>query len=653
MNFIKYFKPIPLSKKVFYIIMAFFGCIYYTTVIGNHYFFRTYTFDYSVYNFAFWNYSHFHISPVPCYNVFQKGPITFMQDHFSLILMYFVPVYWLLNWLTGSYTLLIILVTMILWSGWALYSLIKLKTNDDWLAVISVLYYFLLQGRYSSFDADSNILTIVCCFVPLFLLSFELKKYLVSFILLLLILFSREDMPFWLIFIFITLIIWHWKEKKVLRFCFIGIIISLVYLVLLFKVFIPMCETPNKPYSLFQYSALGKTPLEAFLYCFIHPVETFKLLYINPLPDHSLDKIKTEFYMVYLISGGFLLFLRPQYFIWFIPLIAQKMFNDNPVRWGIVSYYAITIVTILPISVFLVISKFKTKWIRYSLSIIVCALAFSQTIYKMGNTIEWRDTLKENMFASAFYQANFDVAKINTDLKMIPPDAKICASSSVLPHLSQRMYAYEYPDIENADYIALFTYRDYYLTDDNTYSKVLNNHIFSLSWDIIANDPPFLIMKKIQEGSEKNAVIDSLECGAETISPDKIHFVGSNGELLDNADTRDSLMKHSGNYSICLNKNKIYGFTYHGVNYKAGDFLKITVWKYPAAKDTGRLTVSCGKDFYKTISVGEKNDKNRWEQLEIYVEVPEDHSNFGVYVTNETPVTIWFDDLKIVRCTEK
>ncbi|HTA26756.1 MAG TPA: DUF2079 domain-containing protein, partial [Bacteroidia bacterium] len=219
MKTVKYFTSLSIPQKVLCLIMVVFGCIFFITVIGNHYYFRTYAYDYAVHNFAYWDYSHFRISPVPCWKVFNGGPTTFIQDHFSLLLMYFVPFYWLLNWLTGTYTLLIIVVGFILLSAWALYRLIKLKTNDEWLAVISVLYYFLLQGRYSSFGSDNIILTICCCCVPLFLLCFELKKYVLAFSIFILLLFSREDMPLWFIFIFMVLIVWHWKEKKVVVYC--------------------------------------------------------------------------------------------------------------------------------------------------------------------------------------------------------------------------------------------------------------------------------------------------------------------------------------------------------------------------------------------------------------------------------------------------
>jgi uncharacterized membrane protein len=104
------------KKKIPLLILLLFGLLLFTMGVANHYFFRTVTYDYGVYNFAFWDYSHFHISQNPTF----QG--TFLQDHFSFTLMYFVPVYWLFNWLTGSYTLILILNAMVLVAGWFTYS---------------------------------------------------------------------------------------------------------------------------------------------------------------------------------------------------------------------------------------------------------------------------------------------------------------------------------------------------------------------------------------------------------------------------------------------------------------------------------------------------------------------------------------------------
>jgi len=629
--------------------MVAFGMLFLVTVVGDHYYFRTPTFDYGVYNFAFWDYAHFHLSNIPSCRVVSGGNMNFLQDNFSFTLMYFVPVYWLFNWLTETYTLLIIEVVLILWSAWALYRLIILKTGDGWLGLFAVLYYFLLQGRYSAFSTDANICTLASCFVPVSIYYFEAKRYFFAIVLLILSLFSREDMALWFIFIFLVLIIWHWKEKDIVKKCIYSLVACILYLVLLFKIFIPALDTPTHHYWLFNYPALGKGPGDALLFMFEHPFKTIKLLFVNHLPDHLYDSVKMEFYWVYFISGGFILFYNPQYLIWFIPLIAQKMFNDDPIHWSILGYFSIPVVTMLPISVFIIISKFKSDKFRYSISILICLLTLCITWYKMNperRKMPWQTTtVKENIFDPTFFHPAFDAKSIHTDLKLIPEDAKVCASGSILSHVSARKYAYEFPDVEDADYIALFAFHDWYLSTEENYNAELYKYLFSTSWKLISNDYPFLLMQK--EANQLSA--DSLSCNAETLSADKLHFVASNGELLDNANSMDSTKKHWGASSAHLTKENPYGFTYHGVNYKSGDFLKISVWKYPVENEDGSLVISCGKDFYISHTEGETNDSSGWTQINIYLRVPDDHSDFKIYVWNKGTKDIWFDDLKIMK----
>ncbi|MBC8004540.1 MAG: DUF2079 domain-containing protein, partial [Verrucomicrobia bacterium] len=130
-----------LSKKqIPYIVLAVFSLLLLAMGFTNHYFFRTFTFDYGNYNYAFWDFAHFRISPMPTY------PGNFLQDHFSFTFMFFVPLYWLLNWLTGTYTILLIQYSLISLAAWYTYKLIRLKSDNIWMSVGVLLFYFTLLG---------------------------------------------------------------------------------------------------------------------------------------------------------------------------------------------------------------------------------------------------------------------------------------------------------------------------------------------------------------------------------------------------------------------------------------------------------------------------------------------------------------------------
>jgi uncharacterized membrane protein len=483
-----------IKKHLPLIILSVFGSLLIFMGIANHYFFRTNAFDYGSYVFAFWDYSHFKIS----YSTLIS--CMFIQDHYSYTLMYFVPVYWLLNWITGTYTLIIIQNSMTIIAGWYTYKLILLKSKDSFLAIAGLLYFFFIIGRYTPFGSDCNIAVIASCFVPIFLYLYETRKYYYAAFVFALLLFSRENIPLWFIFIFIVLLIDHIKERKLVFLNIGGIIISILFFIFLFKVLIPSVETPDKPYTLFTYSALGNSPGEALNFMLSHPIDTTRLFFVNHLPDAQLDGLKAEFYWVYLLSGGFVLFLRPKYLIWFIPLLAQKMLNDSFYRWGISIYYTIEIVILLPIAVFYIIARIKNLRLKYILAITVCLMTLGVTFYKLEPTnTKFTYTMpaeKQQIYNPDFFKSEFNITKVNELLNLIPKDAAVSATNHIIPHLAQRKDIYFFPIIENAEYLVLsLNDHNFMLTKEDEKNEILK-YLNSPYWEIIAQEESVILLKK-------------------------------------------------------------------------------------------------------------------------------------------------------------
>ncbi len=483
------------KKYIPFIILGFFGLLIFFIGIYNHYLFKTFTWDYANYNFAFWDYSHFRISPLPTY----RG--NFLQDHFSFTLMYFIPIFWLLNWLTGTYTLIIIQNLLILVAAWYSHKTIKLKTKNIWLTSGVLIYFFLLFGRYSSFGTDVNLAIMSACFIPVFLYYFETKKYFIALIILILSLFSRENIPLWFISIFIVLLISYRKEKKAVIFSIAGIFISVVYFILLFKVFIPGIETPGVEYKLFNYSALGENPGEALSFIIQNPVRSLKMFFVNHLDNPEYNGVKLEFYWVYFVSGGFVLLLRPKYIIWFIPIVAQKVLNDDPFRWGLATYYSVEVVTLLPVSVFMALSSLNSRKIQNILVILTCTGSLGMTIHKMDSNnqkIPWTFyKAKIKFYDKSFYETPFNVKKTNQLLKKIPANAKVSASNLISPHLAQRQFIYYFPTVNDAEYIVFSIFDDFYLISPEENEKKRNEYLNSPEWEIIEHEDPVFLLKRV------------------------------------------------------------------------------------------------------------------------------------------------------------
>ncbi len=643
-----------MQKKYFpFFILVSFGLLFFFIGTYNHYLFKTFTYDYANYNFAFWDYAHFRISPLTTF----RG--NFLQDHFSLTLMYFVPIYWLLNWLTGTYTLIIIQTSLILFAAWYSYKLIKLKTDNLWLRSGVILYFFLLFGRYSAFGTDVNLAIMSACFVPVFLYYFEIKKYIIALVILILSLFSRENIPLWFIFIFIVLIISHWKDKKAVQFSLAGIFISVIYFILLFKVIIPGIETPGVEYKLFNYSALGSSPGEALVYIIHHPFQSVKMFFVNHLNNPAYDKIKLEFYIVYFISGGFVLLIRPKYLIWFIPIVAQKVLNDDPFRWGIATYYSVEVVTLLPLSVFLALSEIKSVRLQNILLALSCIGAFAMTIHKMDSSnqqVPWTFyKAKIKFYDRSFYEAPFSVKNVNQLLKVIPKDAKVSASNLITPHLAQRRFIYFFPTVKDAEYIVFSVFDDNYLMSPEENEKHREQYLNSPNWEIIAKAYPVFLLKKrehpISETSKNfqiNSAADTLICNFENIDLQKNHILFSNGQK---ADTLKHLAKNefrSDSSSICLTKEEPYSQGIH-LNY-IDSIAKITISVWIKGPVQNAFIVFDNKKGYYQSSNYIAEEKEGWQKILMTNRLPEniDRDELILYLWNSGTESIYFDDFEII-----
>jgi len=641
------------KKYIPIIILAFFGLLFCFIGIFNHYYFKTFTYDYANYNFAFWDYSHFRISQLPTF----RG--NFLQDHFSFTLMYFVPLYWLFNWLTGTYTLILIQNAFVLLAAWYSYKIVKLKTDNNWISNGVLIYFFLLFGRYSAFGTDVNLAILSACFVPVFLYYFEVKKYTLSFVILILSLLSRENMPLWFISVFMVLIVLHWKDKKIVGLCFVGIVLSALYFVMLFRLIIPHIETPDAKYALFNYSALGDGPGEALVYIFKHPLNFVKLFFVNHLDNPEYDHVKMEFYLLYLISGGFILFLRPKYLIWFVPIVAQKVLNDDPFRWGNATYYAIEVVTLLPLSVYLVISSLHSGRLQKALVVLSCVGALGMTIHKMDSSnhaIPWTFyKSKINFYNKSFYQSPFDIKKVNKLLKRIPKDARVSCSNVFTPHLAQRQFVYFFPTVKDAEYIVFSLTDNNYLLSPEANDAERQKYLDSPGWEITGEVYPVFLLKKRARPKvlpAKKKIIssqDTILCNVETIDYKYNHILFSNNQKADTITSLSEEAYKSGGHSIRLDANHPFSQGIKLEDISRISKLEIRVWVKGTAENAF-IVVDNKKGFYRN-SNAVSGAQNGWNEITMSLHLPSqiERDKLIIYLWNSGKQPAWFDDLSIVK----
>ncbi|MCB0686213.1 MAG: DUF2142 domain-containing protein [Saprospiraceae bacterium] len=139
-----------------------------------------------------------------------------------------------------------------------------------------------------------------------------------------------------------------------------------------------------------------------------------------------------------------------------------------------------------------------------------------------------------------------------------------------------------------------------------------------------------------------------LRCGAEAVVDGYLE-TSVKSVMLENADTRSRESCRSGNYALKLNADKPYGFTFRSYNAKAGDVIKVSVWKLG---QYGSIVLSGdgGKSFYKGSSTSRGIDERGWEELSITYTLQDGLKGreLGIYIFNNHDASSYFDDLEIL-----
>ena len=493
-SFISDFKLLPLSSKItisFIFILVF---VHLEIPVVNHYFFRTFGYDYAVYNFAFFDYAHFRITPCPIYH--QDYPITFLQDHFSLTLLFLSPLYWIFSPLLGTYSLLFIQFLFIAGGALATFKLIAEKFESVNWGFVACLAYLLAYSRFSAYTNDCNLVIIGSAVVPVFLYFFHRGKFFITALCFVFLLFNREDFSLGLFFLSIFLFFQEQTKKK--KWWAIGLaVISLIVFYLNFSLFIPALEDENKKFSLFNYGALGKNPLEAFQFSLSHPVNFFQLFYQNA--SGSVSEHKIIYYYLLVFSGAVFLIFRPLYFIPLIPLLAKKMLNDDPSRYGFESYHGVEIASLLPLLLFSAFYEWKNRRLARSAAIVCLISVIGSSMYflKTSDSVS-PDFNKVDIFRSSFYKTeNFSLSNLNYMLNSIPDSAAVCASGRIAARLAFREKIYYYPKIADAEFLVLFRNTDFFPAPEEHYKRILVKLIKSKQWQVLLADDELILLQRI------------------------------------------------------------------------------------------------------------------------------------------------------------
>jgi hypothetical protein len=137
----------------------------------------------------------------------------------------------------------------------------------------------------------------------------------------------------------------------------------------------------------------------------------------------------------------------------------------------------------------------------------------------------------------------------------------------------------------------------------------------------------------------------TISCDVETAKDDKL--IAGEYEL-NGAVGRSKEMSRSGVYSLKLDKDNPFGFSYTFENVKKGDVIEATVWRNQEA-NSGMLVISDankGEDVYESSFVAQRTIDG-WSLVKLFHVAQQDYDALIVYAFNGAEEEAYFDDFTI------
>lgn len=475
-------------------VVGVFTLIYCAISLVNHMLFRTAALDLGMFNQAVYAYAHLRS---PLFTLDEYGRVfPFLSCHFDPITALYAP----LQFIFGSYTLLLIQIAAIIFGGLALYRYAKpMFANGSLIPLVLLIHFYSLWGIYSalSFDFHNNV--VGAMLVPWLAIAMRERKHRLTILLVLLIISTKEIMALWLFFVVLCLGLCNWQSIK--SFCRLELplmLLCLVYGIVVVEAIQPWLQGADANLQYGRYAHWGQSLPEMIMHIIAHPIDAIKTLCTNTLNNEWYDNIKQESAQMLLISGGFMVIFAPKYLIMIIPILLWKFMSNDYSLWGINYQYSIEFVPAIMLCV--TDGLHRLNRFKLPLAIVACILSIGSTqhTFKEENRLsKWYNYTNFAFNNSIHYKTNIDYAETRRVLKQhIPDECSVSASSRLSTRLYRRPYLYLFPNINNADYVVVLRHVSDFLISAEDANQRVAELIESGDYKVEFENNDIIIIKK-------------------------------------------------------------------------------------------------------------------------------------------------------------
>lgn len=502
MRFLEIIKDRLDKKTTTVVILLFFALIFGLITFVNHYTLRTSSDPLAIYTNCLYDYRSFEVNEctllTPINAVLEKPFFdNKLSDHFNVIIYLVAP----FSYVFGSWTLLIFQYLAILFGGWGVKKYFE-SENSLWLANLAMFHFFSIWGVYSALGFDYHDNVIAAMLLPWLFYFYRDSRWVWASVVSVLMLLCKENVSVWLFFIFGVLAVFNFKKKKKHSlYATISAFLALIYFIVVTKVVMPSLANEGREYLHFHYSALGSSYGEAIKFMLMNPIQTVTYMLTNHNDAQFGDGIKLELIYTIFLSGGFVLFIRPKYLFMVLPILGQKLLNDDLIKWGLNYHYCIEFVPILTFCVFEWLSEKKEQKNVLKIAMAIVFLTITITMIKNNTrTSKWFDKDKHNFLTSDHYTRSFDISEVHKAMAIVPDDESIAVSAhfNLLSYYSLRDKVYEFPVVLDSDYmVLLLDTKNTYPISKQEYAIEVSKYRKSKCWEVIYDENQLLILKRV------------------------------------------------------------------------------------------------------------------------------------------------------------
>lgn len=454
----------------------------------NHYLFRTYALDLGLYTNTAWQYLH---GRIPDGRMFQEVPSLMLADHFDLYLPLFSP----LLLLFGSWTLLLVQWAAIIAGAIGVRALLLALGQDRRHALCGAMLLLLFFGAFgaSSYDYHSNVVAAMA--LPWFLAALVRGRRGMAVALFVFMLIAKENMGLWVGVVALVFSFSRWLSASMRRYARVLGAAGLAWSFVVILVVMPAL-THDGRYAHFDYSLVAGLFSPADGQARTTPMDLFLALFTAPVGVQDGTAIKLEFWSILLLAGGWALIVRPTWGLMALPLVAQKMWHDEPSKWAVFGQYNIEFAPLIAVAVPLALSQWMQDRPRSWQLWLAAVVTACCTVRIMDNTVAYQDRSRNRFYKAAHYQRDHNVDLARRMIDTIPADLSVSAQSPAVPHLALRERLYQFPIIRDAELILLLPQESPYPLDTAMYRATVKRLLADPDWEVRHRDASLVVLRR-------------------------------------------------------------------------------------------------------------------------------------------------------------